>query len=310
MVKDLSKFVAHHDAEALFKAMRGVGTDDKVLIEIFTTRPRKHIQEIKKAFKASHGKSLEDWIKSECSGNYEKILLDLCEERTELKCRYLHNATAGIGTNEDVLTQILCPATDEELQKLNQTYQRLYKTDLSSLIRSELSGGYRTVILDLLKINRPPEGQVEELKAKADAELLYSAGEGRLGTLERVIIEILTRRPKSHLEQVFRHYEQKTGHTFERALKKEFSGDLLAALLPLAQSEAEYHASLFDQAMRGAGTNDSLLIRLLSTLTKTQIKKANEVYTKTHQRTLASAIKSEISGDYQKVMLGLLPHII
>ena len=78
----------------------------------------------------------------------------------------------------------------------------------------------------------------------------------------------------------------------------------------LVKPEAEYHAELFELAMKGLGTNDDLLIRLMSTLTKTQLKNANEVYTKLHQKTLHAAIKSETSGSYQKVLCGLVPSIV
>jgi len=62
--------------------------------------------------------------------------------------------------------------------------------------------------------------------------------------------------------------------------------------------------------MKGLGTNDDQLVRLMSTLTKSQLKRANEVYTKAHQRTIHAAIKSETSGSYQKTLLGLIPHIV
>jgi len=310
MPKDLSALNAAHDAEALHKAMKGLGTNDQVLVDIFTTRPRKHIQDIKKAFNTAYGKSLEDWIKGDCSGGFEKILLALCEDRTESKCQFLHKATAGVGTDEDVLVQILCPASDAELTKLNQTYQRMYKSDLTSLIKSEVSGDFQRLLVEHLKANRQPEGDVEESRAHADAEALYSAGEGKLGTNEAVFIEILTRRSRAHIQRVCRHYEQKTGHTLERAVEKETSGDFRKALLAIITPVAEYHARLFEEAMKGLGTNDDLLIRLLTTLTKSELKEANEYYTKRNQKTLITALKSETSGSYGHVAVGLVPSIV
>jgi hypothetical protein len=111
------------------------------------------------------------------------------------------------------------------------------------------------------------------------------------------------------LQQVRRHYEQKTGHTLEKAIEKETSGDFRKALLAFLQTPAEYHAQLFDEAMKGTGTNDAQLVRLVTTLTKSQLKEANLVYTKKHQKTLAAAIKSETSGNYEKALLGLLPPV-
>jgi len=286
-----------------------VGTDEKVLVEIFSTRPRRHLQEVKKEFHTKFGKTLESWIKGDCSGNLEKILLDLCEDRNELKCKYIRNATQGIGTNEQVLIEILCPATNEKLKKIDQTYQKLYKTDLATVLKSELSGDLQKLMLNHIKADRPSDSQVDEHKAKADAETLFKEGEGKIGTNEDVFTNIITSRSKAHLEHICRHYEQLTGHTLERGLKSETSYDYRHALLAIMMPEAEYYAHLFNQSMKGGGTEDDQLIRLMSTLTKKQLKEANAVFTKKHQRTLVSAIKSETSGSYQQVLLGLVPSV-
>lgn len=314
MVKDRAAKVGHwdarHDAEALHKAMKGLGTDEKVLVEIFSTRSRKHIQEIKKVFHELYGKSLESWIKGDCSGNMEKLLLDLCEERKDLKCHYLRKATAGLGTDEGVVVQILCSCSDEELRKISDCYRRLFGTDLSSLIESELSGDFKQLMKELLKCQRPSEEHVDEGKAKEDAEKLWSAGEGKLGTNEQVFIEILTRRSRAHIQRVFRYYEEKTGHTFEKGLKSETSGDFRRALMAIIMPPSDYYSHLFSEAMKGAGTKDDQLIRLVSTLTKSQLKGANEVYTKKHNITLKEAIKHETSGPYQSLICALIPSIV
>jgi hypothetical protein len=65
------------DAEALYKAMKGFGTDEKVLNDIIGNRTREQLQEIKKVFEQKYGKTLEKWIKSETSGHYEEILCAL-----------------------------------------------------------------------------------------------------------------------------------------------------------------------------------------------------------------------------------------
>jgi len=305
----LSGFNATKDAQDLHKAMKGLGTDDSVLIKIFTGRPRKHLQLIKKEFAHLDKKSLENWVEGETSGNYETVLLNLLEPRAELKVKYLHKATAGVGTNEDVLIQTLAPASNAELKKLNELYQKKHKSDLASLLKSEISGDFAKLMLEIVRGTRPDDGPVDDDKAKADAHLLYKEGEGKLGTNEAVFIDIITHRSKAHLQQVRRHYEQKTGHTLEKAIEKETSGDFRKALLAFLQTPAEYHAQLFDEAMKGTGTNDAQLVRLVTTLTKSQLKEANLVYTKKHQKTLAAAIKSETSGNYEKALLGLLPPV-
>lgn len=302
--------MARADAEALHKAMKGLGTDDKILVDIFTNRSRKHLEQVAHEFKDLYKKDLESWIKGDTSGNFETILLALLRRRIPLKAKYLHDACAGLGTDEAVLIQILCPLSNEQLKKLDAFYTETYKTDLSKLVKSEISGDFAKVMLAHLQANRPSESTlIDDNLAKSDSERLYKAGEGRLGTDEDVFVEILTRRSRAHLHRVDEFYQQKTGHTLEKGIVKETSGDFGKALIAIITPEADYHARLFDEAMKGLGTKDNQLIRLTTTLTKKQLKAANSAYTKRHNNTLAHAIKGDTSGSYEKVLLAILPSV-
>lgn len=70
------------------------------------------------------------------------------------------------------------------------------------------------------------------------------------------------------LFQIFQEYEKMTGHTLEKAIKKEFSGDIMEGLLAIYKcvtNKAEYFASRLHKSMAGLGTNDKQLIRVVVT---------------------------------------------
>ena len=59
-----------------------------------------------------------------------------------------------------------------------------------------------------------------------------------------------------------------TGHTLEKAIKNEFSGDIMEGLLAICKcvtNKAEYFASRLHKSMAGIGTNDKQLIRVIVT---------------------------------------------
>jgi hypothetical protein len=53
-----------YDAYCLYKAMKGIGTNEGVLIEILGTRNNNEINMIKQEFQRAYGKPLEKWISS------------------------------------------------------------------------------------------------------------------------------------------------------------------------------------------------------------------------------------------------------
>lgn len=70
---------AEVNAKALHDAMKGLGTDDKQLIEILCNQSPVAIARIKAAFEVKYGNAgtLADWIADDTSGDYRKALLAL-----------------------------------------------------------------------------------------------------------------------------------------------------------------------------------------------------------------------------------------
>jgi len=60
-------------------------------------------------------------------------------------------------------------------------------------------------------------------------------GELRLGTDESTFNAILCSRSYPQLQQVFIEYQRLTGHDFEKAIQKEFSGDIESGLLAIGE---------------------------------------------------------------------------
>ena len=64
-----------YDAKSLHQAMKGLGTDEDTCIEILCTRPNWYIKNIKAAYANLYGSDLIKDVKSDFSGNLEKLLV-------------------------------------------------------------------------------------------------------------------------------------------------------------------------------------------------------------------------------------------
>ena len=63
----LFKDPVEYDAECLYLAMKGEGTDEQTLIEIISSRPNWIIEKIKKKYREIYDKNLEEDIKGDTS---------------------------------------------------------------------------------------------------------------------------------------------------------------------------------------------------------------------------------------------------
>jgi len=204
---------AEPDVEALYKAMKGLGTNDTVLSNIFATRTRHELQVIKHLFEKKYSKSLESWVKGETSGQYEDLLLSLLHDRDELDASIVRNAIKGLGTDDDELIEVICTRNNYELNALKNAYKKLYSVEVEKDVSGDTSGDYKSLLVAVLKANRPETQPINIDEAKKDAHALYKAGEGRLGTDEKTFIEILTQRSLPQLHKIAEAYGSIANHS-------------------------------------------------------------------------------------------------
>lgn len=80
-----------------------------------------------------------------------------------------------------------------------------------------------------------------------DAKALYKAGERRLGTDEKVFIEIFSERSSAHLAAVSSAYNSMYGNSLKKAIKSETSGYFefgLVTILQCAENPGRYFAKV------------------------------------------------------------------
>ena len=98
-VVDFPDFDSSKDCERLRKAMKGLGTDEKTLIQIIGKRSRSQRQELKTKFQAMFGRNLMNDLHSELSGSFRDVMKGLMMEEDEFDAFSFRKAVAGLGTD-------------------------------------------------------------------------------------------------------------------------------------------------------------------------------------------------------------------
>ncbi|KAG8574757.1 hypothetical protein GDO81_009316 [Engystomops pustulosus] len=307
-IKAPSSFNAAEDVQKLRKAMKGMGTDEDAIIDVLTTRTLSQRQEIRVAYKTEVGKELEDDLKSELTGHFEQVIVALLTPSTKYDVQELKRAMKGAGTDEGCLIEILASRSAEEIRNINVVYKSVYSKSLEDDICSDTSFMFQRVLVSLCGGGRDQSDKVDEALAKQDAKELYEAGEKKWGTDEVKFLTILCTRNRKHLLKVFEEYKKIAKKDIEASIKSETSGDFEAALLAIvkcARSIPAYFAERLYKSMKGLGTDDNTLIRVMVSRCEIDMLEIRSEFKKAYGKSLHSFIKGDCSGDYRKVLLKL-----
>jgi len=302
------KFDAETDAQVLYKAMKGFGTDEKTIINIIAFRTSSQIQAIAKKFETMYGKTLEAWLYSELSGKFQDCVIGRLYQPMDYQAYVCRKAMKGMGTNERALIDVICTKSNVEMILLKGAYNALFQRELQRDVKGETSGDFRRFLLSLLSAGRDDKPADEKI-AETDARDLYSAGEGKWGTDESKFNMIFASRSFAQLKAMFIAYKKLRGTDIEKAIEKEMSGDLRRAYLTLIRwikDPIEYYSEVLYKSMKGLGTDDKTLIRTVLARCEIDLGTIKKKFEKLHQKTLDRAVKQETSGYYRTFMLALI----
>eukprot|EP01018_Ginkgo_biloba_P005363 Gb_14809 [translate_table: standard] len=168
----------NRDCEEIHRACKGIGTDEEKIIEILGSKNAQQRKEIKETYYAMYKEDLckrlesglqEHYLDSLCNveGYIQKAVVLLMQEPADRDAMIARHSMEGWCTADRALTELL---------------------------------------LELLKAHRCECEAVNMEQAKFDAKRLYEAGEGRCGTDEEIIIQILSERSVAQLRATFACY--------------------------------------------------------------------------------------------------------
>nr|CDS30978.2 annexin [Hymenolepis microstoma] len=332
----LIKSPAEIMAEALYKAMKGLGTKERVLNEILGGISKSEVSELKQAYEdVSGGKSLEDAIKEDTSGHYQEALLLVLAglsdepETQQLKklksenvnelinvslaeqdAKEIYDSGEGrLGTKESRFMRPLINRSVLQLNATNEAYIKNYGKPLVKAIKKETSRDFEDFLI--FKVRYATD------RAALFAELLHFCVKGP-GTKDTTLQRTLALRADTDLGSIKDKYAELYGESLEDAIKGDTLGDYRqyarhlihlfapdgekykATISPTPGFSPTADAEHLKAAMRGLGTNEEAIINILGRRTTYERLAIRDAYPSISSKTLDGALKSELSGNFEE----------
>ncbi|XP_020215168.1 annexin-like protein RJ4 [Cajanus cajan] len=296
------------DAEALWKAVKGWGTDEKSIIEILGHRNAYQRQQIRQAFQDIHQEDLIKRLESELTGDFERAVYRWIFEPAE---RYAVLANVAIkNANKDyhVIVEIACVLQPEELLGVRRAYHNRYNHSLEEDVAVHTTGLLRQLLVGLVSSFRYRGDEINLRLAKSEANILQEAIKDKKGNREE-IIRILSTRSKTQLVATFNSYKDERGISISKKLLEETSDDFDKAVhvaIHCINDHKKYYEKVLRSAIKGVGTKEDELTRVFVTRAEKDLKDIKELYYKKNSVHLEDAVAKEVSRHYKKFLLTLL----
>jgi len=302
---------AEGDARALNQALSKFFTDGEGVFNIMCRRTVRQIKDIQAAYEKIFHKSLMDACKENSSGHFEDLLIGLNMDPCEYDAYRIRKATKGLGTDEDQLIEICAHRTVNEIQAINSFYERDYSKSALQAVQSDVSGDLGNILSLLINpANARLEPTPEHLESqlKQDCDSLFKASQDKLvGHDVLPFINVLGNHNKKYIQKLYGHYANKHGKSIDGIIASWALGGATArTLLAISTPPEEFYADLLYKAMKGVGTNDDQLIRIIIEQRERYLAKIAEFFLHKYKKTLRQWVKEETSGKYGDALLTLL----
>ncbi|KAL4277518.1 annexin-like protein RJ4 [Arachis ipaensis] len=299
------------DAEAIRKAVKGWGTDEKVIITILGHRDAIQRQKIREAYYELFQEDLIKRLESELSGDFERAMYRWIVEPSERYALLANIALRHADRNYDVIVEIACALSPEELFIVRRTYHNRYHHSLEEDVAANTSGHLRQLLVGLVSSFRYGGNEINVKLAQSEADILHEAIKlkDKNGNKDEEVIRILTTRSKIQLVATFNRYRDDHGIAITKKLSDEASDDFHKAVhiaIRCIQDHKKYYEKVLRNAMKGGGTNEDALTRVIVTRAEKDLNDIKEIYYKRNSVHLEDSVAKETSGDYKKFLLTLM----
>jgi len=225
---DLLRPVIAYKVENIRKAVKGIGTRERILIDVITQSSNAEIAKIRALYP-----DVERDVSKDTSGNFRKVLETLLQgrreeiniiddSRAEAVARELYHAGEHrLGTNDSKFVEIMTTFSPYFLDRVNFHYTREHGHSLYKAIEKETSGDYMHALIACAK---PPDVYF--------ADRLKETTKG-VGTDDWGLIYIFAVHDKAQLKHISKLYTARGHGDLPGDIERDTSGNYRKSLISI-----------------------------------------------------------------------------
>ncbi|XP_071488953.1 uncharacterized protein [Diadema antillarum] len=297
------------EAAKLFKATKGMGNPEQILVQTLAKRTYQQRQDTLAKFEDTYGLTLEQELKDNLSAEYDDIIESLLATREDLDALTLRRALKGEDSLVEPVIEILCTRSNAAIAGIKESYEAKFGVSLEDDITAEIKGKLRHLSLALAKGCRAEETEVDEDQALKDAEALKDAGsEARWDVSSGKMASLLQEASLVHLREVLVQYDQLTNSELEKELRRSLIGDFQDAMICMVRclnSCTQFMAERLHSSLTGEA-DDTTLMRIIITRSELDLPQIRRSYKRLYKQTLVESIEQRCTASFKQALIQMV----
>ena len=285
--------------DALFKSK----TKEQDIIDIISNTDLQTRLSIAHYYETVYGKKLQDDLKSKLSSDFRDLVIDLFTLPTDIEAENLKKNLK----DENLIVETLTTQPKFMIDELKKTYKTLNKTELKNDIEKQFSDPHlKKNLVTLLNTNRSTQEKPNKSQCEKDADTLINKKEDDWFNDEKIFENIFCKKSPEELVMIARYYYKKKGISLLDAIEKNATGknkEILKEVFINTINPCELYAEKIHNAIKGIGTNDKVLIRVLSSRGDIDMDDIREMYNWKYKQNMIDDIAGDTSGPYKDLLI-------
>ena len=291
--------------DLLYKSLDTKDKEEAIIKVVENSNLEKRLQ-ICLYYSETYGKSLYSELKTKLSGHFKALVIHLFIHPITFYAKLLKKGLKSFGGDEDIILEALSFPNKEEMNQIESCFKTETGKDLIQEIEKNFSGVLKKNLINLISTPRGESHTPNPNKCEKLADLLISVGEGNWAGNDDIFKEVFIKSSGEELILIGRFYYKKTGKNMLDIIEKKITGKnkiLLKEVLYNNIIPQELYAEKIYNSIKGLGTNNSLLARVLVLRHEIDMDEINEFYKDKYKKEMKDDIIGDTSGNFQKLCL-------
>ncbi|XP_043720969.1 annexin D8-like [Telopea speciosissima] len=256
-------------------------TDKRKLVEILTTRNLQELRFIHQTYNELYNQDLLHILYNAQRNNpFARVVYLHMSEPQARDAEIVRTVLIGGNVDMNTLIEMVCTRLSLMLQSIKQGFLSLYNSDMEQDLSHNIKGGFKEILLAVLKSSSHCGGKVDMSMAMCDAKTLYEAMESGKSLDQKTMISLISQRSTEQLKAILVSYKQLYGHELSKSLKRNKCGPFgkdLSVVIRCIQYPEKYFAKQLRRTLQN-GDSQEVLIRIVITRSRIDIKEINNAF--------------------------------